>query len=172
MIRVASTWFFALLLPLSLYGQAAVDPSSTWVFDSITPQPSPFASSTDLTDTHQVYSIILDQVRYWNAHDIEHYMDLFWKSPDLLVITDAEQVMGWAELLAAYQRGYHDRSEMGTVTLQRVKLQKLSPEFFLGLSWYAVRTHGKDSFASDTMIFRKFQDGWKVINSHSSFLQP
>jgi len=172
MIRVASRWLFPLLLFLSLYRQAAADSTSTWVFDSITPRPSPSGSPTDLTDAQQVYSIILDQVRYWNAHDIEHYMDVFWKSPDLLVVTDAEQVMGWAELLAAYQRGYHDRSEMGTVTLQRVKLQKLSPEFFLGLSWYAVRTNGKDSFASDTMIFRKLQDGWKIINSHSSFLQP
>src|SRR5258707_10289637 len=171
MIKMASRWLFVPAL-FFLVPAFAADPSSTWVFDSVAPKASPSQSSDAPTDEEQVYAIIVDEVRYWNARDIEHYMDVFWKSPDLLVVTDAEQVMGWAELLAAYQRGYHNRAEMGTVTLQRAKLQKLSSEFFLALTWYAVRANGKDSYATDTTIFRKFPQGWKVINAHSSFLEP
>jgi hypothetical protein len=170
MIRVASTRFLAALL-LLLGSAFASEPQSNWVFDSITPRPSP-SGSPGLTDEEQVYAVILDQIRYWNAHDIGHYMETYWKSPDLLVVSDARQVMGWAELLAAYRRGYPNLSEMGTATLQRVKLQRLSPEFFLSLTWYAVRLNGRDSYATDTMIFRKFPEGWKIINAHSSFLEP
>ncbi len=170
MIRMASRWFITLLLFLSFQGFAA-DPQSAWVYDSIA-SPTPVGSPSVLTDEQQVYQVILDQVRYWNAHDIEHYMDLLWKSPDLLVVIDGEQIMGWAEILAAYQRGYPDRSEMATVTLQRAKIQRLSSEFYLALTWFTFRTHGKDAFSTDTMIFRRFPEGWKVISGHSSFLEP
>jgi len=111
-------------------------------------------------------------VRYWNAHDIEHYMELLWKSPDLLVVVDGQQILGWAEVLAAYQRGYPDRSEMATVSLQRVKIQRLSSEFYLALTWFTFRIRDKDAFSTDTMIFRRFPEGWKIISGHSSFLEP
>src|SRR3954454_8508413 len=155
MIRTASRWLARLLIALAIPASAA-DPPSTWVYDSVKPTPSPSSSPTAPTDEEQVYNVILDQVRYWNTHDIEHYMDCFWKSPDLLVVNDGEQVMGWAEVLATYQRGFPNRAEMGSMVLQRVKLQRLGPDFFLGLSWFMVRTNGKDSFSTDTMIFRRF----------------
>ncbi len=99
-------------------------------------------------------------------------MDCFWKSPDLLVVNDGEQVMGWAEVLATYQRGFPNRAEMGTMTLQRAKLQRLGPDFFLGLSWFVVRTNGKDSYSTDTMIFQRLSGGWKIVSDHSSYLEP
>jgi len=141
------------------------------VFDSVG-EPTPSKTPLAQTDEQQVYQVILDQVRYWNAHDIEHYMDLFWKSPDLLVVVEGEQIIGWAEMLAAYQRGFPDRNEMGAVTLQRARLQKLSPEFFLALTWFTFRRNDKNSYCTDTMIFRKFPNGWRIMSGHSSFLEP
>jgi ketosteroid isomerase-like protein len=171
MIGVTSRWVATLLVFFWVPALAA-DPGSTWVYDSVKPTPSPSDSSAGPSDEEQIYTVILDQLRYWNAHDIERYMDCFWKSPDLLVVNDGEQVIGWAEVLATYQRGFPNRAEMGSITLQRVKLQRLGPDFFLGLSWFVIRTNGKDSFATDTMIFRKFSEGWKVISDHSSYLEP
>jgi ketosteroid isomerase-like protein len=171
MNRMASRWFVAPLLFLSIQGLAA-DPQSTWVYDSVKPGPSPSESATVPADEEQVYAAVLDQVTYWNAHDIEHYMDAYWNSPDLLVVVEGEQIMGWAEMLAAYQRGFPDRNEMGAVTLQRVRLQRLSPDFFLALSWYTFTRNAKNAYCTDTMVFRKFPEGWKIITSHASFLEP
>ncbi len=171
MIRTASRWLVTLLLSASIPAFAA-NPQSAWVFDSVSPKPSPSTSPTVPTEEEQVYAVILDQVRYWNAHDIEHYMDTYWKSPDLLVVIEGEQIIGWAEMLAAYQRGFPDRTEMGAIALQRVKIQKLSSEFFLALSWYTFTRNAKNSYCTDTMIFRKLPEGWKVITSHGSFLEP
>jgi hypothetical protein len=171
MIRTATRLLVAVTVFVSVDSRAS-DPQSTWVFDSAKTNQSLSDPEILPSDEQLVYTAILDQVRYWNARDIEHYMDQFWKSPDLLIIVDGEQIMGWAELLAAYQRGFPDRSEMPIVTLQRVKIQKLSPDFYLALSWFTFRNHGKNAFSTDTMIFRKLPDGWKVINGHSSFLEP
>jgi ketosteroid isomerase-like protein len=171
MIRMSSRWLLTVLLSFSIPAFAA-DPQSTWVYDSVKPSPSPSNSPAQQTDEEQVYNVILDQVRYWNAHDIEHYMDCFWKSPDLLVVNDGEQVMGWAEVLATYQRGFPNRAEMGSMTLQRVRLQRLGPDFFLGLSWFVVGINGKNSYSTDTMVFQRLSEGWRIVSDHSSYLEP
>jgi ketosteroid isomerase-like protein len=171
MKRMASRWLIALLLLGSFRGSAE-DPQSTWIYDSVKPSPSPANPLAAPSDEEQVYKVILDQVKYWNAHDIEHYMDCFWKSPDLLVVNDGEQVIGWAEVLATYQRGFPNRDEMGVSTLQRVKIERLGESFFLALSWFTIHANGRDSYSTDTMIFRKFPEGWKIVSDHSSYLEP
>jgi ketosteroid isomerase-like protein len=171
MNRVLSTFFAAALFFLSSAGFAG-DSQSTWVFDSVAPSATASEPGITQTDAQQVYAVILDQINYWNVHDIERYMNTYWKSPDLLVVVEGEQIIGWAEMLAAYQRGFPNRNEMGAVTLQRVKLQQISPEFFLALSWYTFTKNTKNSYCTDTMIFRKLPEGWKIITSHASFLEP
>ena len=108
MSRTASRWSITLLLFLSVQAFAA-DPQSTWVYDSAKPSPSPSESSRATTDEEQIYAVILDQLRYWNAHDIEGYMEVYWKSPELLVVVDAEQFNGWQQLHDSYINGYPDR---------------------------------------------------------------
>jgi ketosteroid isomerase-like protein len=168
---MASRCLTALLFLVPFRGFAQ-EPPSTWTYDSVRPSPSPSNSPATPSDEEQVYKVILDQVKYWNAHDIEHYMECFWKSPDLLVVNDGEQVIGWAEVLATYQRGFPNRNEMGVSTLQRVKIERLGENFFLALSWFTIHANGRDSYSTDTMIFRKFPEGWKIISDHSSYLEP
>jgi hypothetical protein len=56
-----------------------------------------------------------------NAHDIEGYMEVYWKSPDLLVVVDAGQFNGWQQLHDSYNNGYPDRSAMGFIQPKRIQ---------------------------------------------------
>ena len=77
-----------------------------WTFDSN----KPAVPSTPATaDDQAIYGVISQMVALWNAHDIEHYMECFWKSDNLLIVSDGEQVIGWSNLLATYQRSYPNR---------------------------------------------------------------
>jgi hypothetical protein len=68
----------------------------------------PANSSASVVDTQQVYGILLKMLDRWNAHDIEGYMEVYWKSPELLVVVDAEQFNGWQQLHDSYINGYPD----------------------------------------------------------------
>jgi ketosteroid isomerase-like protein len=111
-------------------------------------------------------------VALWNARDIEHYMECFWKSDNLLIVSDGEQVIGWSNLLATYQRSYPDRRDMAVCSIERVKIQSLGQDLALALSWWTVRTGNHNSYSTDTAIFRKFPDGWKVVADHATFISP
>jgi hypothetical protein len=49
----------------------------------------------------------------WNAHDIEGHLEVYWKSPELLVVVDSEQFNGWQQLRDSYLNGYPNRNRWG-----------------------------------------------------------
>jgi uncharacterized protein (TIGR02246 family) len=159
-----------LLLSLSLPLTAQDGrPYGDWTFDSNKPATT---QGTPQADDREIYGVINQMVALWNAHDIEHYMELFWKSDNLLVVSDGEQILGWNNLLATYQRSYPNRNEMAILTLERVKIQSLGPDLALALTWWTVQCAGRNSYCTDTSVFRKFADGWKVVTDHATFIAP
>src|SRR5580704_11689718 len=81
-----------------------------WQFGSL-----PAESSASVVDTQRVYGILLKMLDRWNAHDIDGYMEVYWKSPELLVVVDAEQFNGWQQLHDSYINGYPDPAGMGFI---------------------------------------------------------
>ncbi len=59
----------------------------------------------------------------WNAHDIEGYMEAYWKSPELSVVVDSEQFDGWQQLHDSYVNGYPNRIAMGFIQPKRIQVK-------------------------------------------------
>ena len=142
-----------------------------WQYDSIA-KPTPGPSDPAL---ESVRALVLGLVTTWNAHDLEGYMALFWHSPGLLVISEAEQYQGWDELYRSYQNGYADRHTMGWMEMPRVQVKLLRPDQAFVLTWWNVylglarhRVVG-----TTTMVVQHFKsDGWRIIAGHSNFIEP
>src|SRR6201995_1301105 len=60
-----------------------------WVFDSLATVPN-----ATTPDAQQVYQLLLKMLDRWNAHDIEGHLEVYWKSPELLVVIDSEEFNG------------------------------------------------------------------------------
>jgi hypothetical protein len=82
-------------------------------------------------------TFLLKMLDRWNAHDIEGYMEVYWKSPELLVVVDAEQFNGWQQLYDSYVNGYPDRSAMGFIQPKRIQVKLLKPDLALALTWWS-----------------------------------
>ena len=78
-----------------------------WQVDSL-----PANSSVSKPDSQQVYEVLLKMLDRWNAHDIDAYLEVYWKSPELLVVVNSEQFNGWQQLHDSYINGYPDRAAM------------------------------------------------------------
>jgi uncharacterized protein (TIGR02246 family) len=130
----------------------------------------PANSSISKPDDQQVYEVLLKMLDRWNAHDIEGYMGVYWKSPELLVIVDSEQFIGWQQLHDSYVNGYSDGTAMGFVEPARIRVRLLKPDLALALTWWTINfpsSHQK-VVGNTTMNLQKFDDGWKIVASHSS----
>ena len=139
-----------------------------WQFDSLVADPS-----VSKPDAQQVYDVLLKMLDRWNAHDIEGHLEVYWKSPELLVVVDSEQFNGWQQLHDSYINGYPDRNSMGFIEPKRIQVKLLKPDLALALTWWSVSfpSSKQKVVGNTTMNLQKFDDGWKIVASHTSMAE-
>jgi len=144
---------------------AAAQEQNKWQFG-----PFPANSNVSKPDDQQVYEVLLKMLDRWNAHDIEGYMAVYRKSPELFVIVDSEQFNGWQQLHDSYVNGYPGATGMGFVQPKRIQVRLLKPDLALALTWWTINfpSSHKKVMGTTTMNLKKFDDGWKIVASHSS----
>jgi hypothetical protein len=106
----------------------------------------------------------------WNAHDIEGHLEVYWESPELLVVVDSEQSNGWQQLHDSYINGYPDCNAMGFIEPKRFQVKLLKPDLALALTWWSTSfpSSKQKVVGNTTMNLQKFDDGWKIVASHTS----
>jgi hypothetical protein len=136
-----------------------------WQFDSLRGN-----SSVSKPDAQQVYEVLLKMLDCCNAHDIEGHLEAYRRSPDLLVVIDAEQFSGWQQLHCSYVNGYPDRNAMGFIQPTRIQVKLLKPDLALALTWWSVSFPSSKQavVGNTTMNLQKFDNGWKIIVSRTS----
>jgi hypothetical protein len=126
-------------------------------------------SSVAKPDAQQVYEVLLKMLDRWNAHDIEGHLQAYWKSPELLVVVDSEQFNGWQQLHDSYISGYPDRNAMGFIQSKRIQVKLMKPDLALALTWWSLSFPSSEHavMGNTTMNLQKFDDGWKIVASHT-----
>jgi uncharacterized protein (TIGR02246 family) len=157
--RIVPIFFLCFCLP----GMA--QERDVWEFDSLRAN-----SSVSKPDDQQIYEVLLKMLDRWNAHDIEGYLEVYWKSPELLVVVDSEQFNGWQQLHDSYINGYPDRNAMGFIQPKRIQVKLLKPDLALALTWWSVSfpSSKQKVVGNTTMNLQKSDDGWKIVASHTS----
>ena len=163
-------------LALLLLGTAQADSPRAWSYDSLRQErPQNETAPIQPTEEQQIAALLAKMVDRWNAHDIEGYMETLWNSPDLLCVTDGEEVMGWNNLYASYLRGYPDRTAMGSVTVERTLIQPIKEDVAFAMDWWRASfgPNSHSAYATSTYLLRKIpQEGWKIAAFHTSFVEP
>jgi hypothetical protein len=159
LLKISAASALTLCLPVKAQEQ------SGWQFDSLRAN-----STVAKPAAEQVYEVLLKMLDRWNAHDIEGHLDVYWKSPELLVVIDSEQFNGWQQLHDSYVNGYPDRNAMGFVQPTRIQVKLLKPDLALALTWWSASfpTSKLKVVGNSTMDLQKFDDGWKIVASHTS----
>ena len=159
MSRIVQIFLFCSCLPVMAQER------NGWQFDSLGAN-----SSATKSDAQQVYEVLLKMLDRWNAHDIEGHLEVYWKSPELLVVVDSEQFNGWQQLHDSYMNGYPNRDAMGFINPARIQVKLLKPDLALALTWWSVTfPNSKQKVVGNTtMNLQKFDDGWKIVASHTS----
>jgi uncharacterized protein (TIGR02246 family) len=130
----------------------------------------PEGASVAKTAEQQVYEVLLKMLDRWNAHDLEGHLEVYWKSPELLVLIGSEQFNGWQQLHDSYVNGYPGSTAMGFIQPKRIQVRLLKPDLALALtSWSVLFPTSKQPVEGNSVMnLQKFDDGWKIIASHTS----
>jgi len=112
---------------------------------------------------------VLDaQVADWNRGDVDAFMTSYWKSESTEFVGASGVAKGWQAVLDRYRKAYPDRQAMGTLTFSDLEVNVLCPTVALVTGHYHLQREKDQPSGVFTLVFRKFPEGWKIINDHTS----
>ena len=109
-----------------------------------------------------------EQLRAWNAGDINSFMNTYWHDDSLMFIGKSGVTYGWQNTLNNYKKGYPDTAAMGKLDFNIIQVKRLSPLYFSVVGkWHLTRSIGNIG-GHFTLLFRKVKNRWVIISDHSS----
>ena len=114
--------------------------------------------------------VLVSQVEAWNHGQLEAYMNGYWHSPDLTFYSGATVTKGWEPTLERYRRRYQSGgNQMGHLDFQDLDIDLLSRRSAVATGkWQLTMSDGKKPHGLFTLIFKRFQEGWRIVHDHTS----
>lgn len=118
----------------------------------------------------EIQRVLDDQVAAWNRGDVTAFMSGYEDAPETTFV-GATIAKGYAQVLANYRKRYPTREKMGTLVFQDIEVHMLGPDYASVLGHFRLtRTPeaGGNAAGVFTLLFRKTEQGWKIILDHTS----
>ncbi len=117
----------------------------------------------------EVLAVLKRQENFWNAGDINNFMEDYWKSDELKFIGKAGVIKGWLATKDRYFKTYPDRATMGILKfdIQEIDFMSKKSSWVLG-KWYLKRPEKGDIGGYFTLIIKKMDGKWLVVSDHTS----
>lgn len=115
-----------------------------------------------------IRAVMNDQVAAWNRGDIEGFMHGYWNSEKLTFVSGANVTRGWQPTLDRYKKSYDSRAKMGTLAFSDLEITVLSKDAAVVLGSWSLAREKDNPHGKFTLVFRKFKDGWRIVQDHTS----
>lgn len=120
----------------------------------------------------EITRVLTEQSAAWNRGDIPAFMSGYWKSPELRFASGGNVTRGWQPTLERYQKSYPDKATMGQLAFTELEITPLGPDAANAFGRWRL-TREKDSpNGLFTLTLRRFPEGWRIIQDHTSSATP
>ena len=127
---------------------------------SVTAQPT--------KDEAAIRQIMATQVDAWNKGNLDAFMKGYWDNDSLVFIGKSGPSYGYHQALANYKKNYSGPDQMGKLFFDLLKVKSLSSDYYFVIGkWFLKRKSG-DIGGIYTLLFRKFNGGWRIVVDHTS----
>jgi hypothetical protein len=121
-------------------------------------------------DLVSVRAVLAAQQQAWNEGRIDDFMQGYWKNDSLMFIGKKGITYGWQQTLDNYKRGYPDKSSMGQLQFEIIKMEQLSSGTVHVIGkWTVLREESKGNLGGHfTLVFKKINKQWVIVSDHTS----
>ncbi|SEE62196.1 protein of unknown function [Tenacibaculum sp. MAR_2010_89] len=115
------------------------------------------------TDRNEILAIIKEQEKSWSKHDLEGFMNGYWKNDSLKFYGSNGLTYGWKKTLENYKKGYPTKDHSGTLKFKINDISKIKEgAYFVMGEYYLTRKVGNANGVF-MIIFKKIDGEWKII---------
>ncbi|WP_299002984.1 nuclear transport factor 2 family protein [uncultured Tenacibaculum sp.] len=115
------------------------------------------------TEKQEVLSVMKAQEEAWSKHDLEGFMQGYWKSDSLKFYGRNGVTFGWQKTLDNYKKGYPTKEHSGTLTFKINDISKITEGAYSVMGEYHLKRPVGDADGVFMIIFKKIQGEWKII---------
>ena len=127
-----------------------------------------FAQSKDEKAKLAIRKVMDEQILAWNRGDVEGFMQGYWKSEELIFVSGDNVRRGWQTVTDNYKKSYNTREKMGVLSFNDLQITILSKDSANVLGSWKVEHEPKADQGKFTLLFRKFKEGWRIVQDHTS----
>lgn len=128
------------------------------------------AAFADKSPEDAVRSVLLKQQAAWNAGNLEAFMEGYLEDESITFYSGNSIRRGHRTIYERYKKSYQaEGKEMGVLDFSDLRIELLGEtSAFVRGHWKVVMSDGKAPEGLFTLVFKKFEDGWKIVHDHTS----
>lgn len=115
------------------------------------------------TDKSEILKVLNTQEDAWNNHDLEGFMQGYWKNDSLKFYGSRGLTNGWENTLNNYKKGYPTKDESGTLNFVINDISKIEGDNYWVMGEYHLKREVGDADGVFIIIFKKINGEWKII---------
>ena len=119
-------------------------------------------------DSLQIVATLFRQQADWNRGDIDAFMEGYYQSDALVFSGASGPIYGWNATKARYKKTYSNRTLMGTLKFDILRMTLLSPQVAQLQGRFYLTRDIEDSSGYFTLTWLKKQSQWFIISDHTS----
>lgn len=116
----------------------------------------------------EILKVLENQRLAWNDGNLEQYMMGYWKADSLLFVGKRGPQYGWQKTFDNYKKSYPDKSAMGKLTFNILKVELYTSDYAFVLGEWILDREKDQPRGFFTLQMKKINGEWKVIADHSS----
>jgi uncharacterized protein (TIGR02246 family) len=128
----------------------------------------PIMTQAQSSDEKAIRQLLQEQTEAWNRGNLEDFMKGYWENDSLMFIGKSGVTYGYTNTLNNYKKGYSNKDQMGTLTFNLLKVQRLSLEYYFVVGKWALKRNAGDVGGHYNLLFRKIKGRWVIVSDHSS----
>ncbi|WP_026754809.1 DUF4440 domain-containing protein [Sediminibacter sp. Hel_I_10] len=111
----------------------------------------------------KILEVMKAQEIAWNRHDLEGFMEGYWKNDSLKFYGSSGLTYGWDNTLANYKKGYPTTAESGTLKFVINDISAIENNAYWVMGEYHLNRTAGDANGVFMIIFKKINGQWKII---------
>lgn len=147
-----------------------IGPSQLWRRTNVKAKAAEMQAPAEQAEREAILAALNASAAEWNKGNLDGYMAVYWRSPDLTFSSGPNTTRGFQVALDRYKRNYQAPGrEMGQLDYRDVRVDILGADTaFVRGFWHLAQSGGKEPHGVFTLLLRKFPEGWKIVHDHSS----
>ncbi|HVE40967.1 MAG TPA: nuclear transport factor 2 family protein [Planctomycetota bacterium] len=121
-------------------------------------------------DRQEILDVLQMQAAAWNRGDLDAFLAGYWRS-DRTVFAGGDKVhRGFDAMARRYREAYPTREKMGRLSFANLAFEQLETDRAVVSGSWELEIAGSEKRPGGvfTLIWRKFDDGWKIVHDHTS----